>query len=1055
MPVFLAKLRYGAGTLCRGVTLLLCLLLFPGTASPFSFEAGKNKDSLVFHLDSPHQIRSAKRSKNDLILTLSKPCGIIQHLWHATDDSQLARAVLLEYDHIRVRLAPTVSNFSITRSDPMTLRLTLEIPGPEKADPPRTLSDPGHLPPAASSLVLPPVVSKADRRAQDSAKHRNDVRKALRGIAKLPYSQMQHILGSTSAAETRCGDSFVVFLSDVGSAIVRFFVADACAAENDRALSIAPQDIRALVNMNGPESWPENESLGTKAGQQPVVRKSANEPGLYSDSDVGKKQFETGERKQTAEPQNEPVALPEPAAAPFPPNTPPQPVQEPAAHNEATLPVSTTQPLGTVPDKSHKAKASTEQEGMVAKKEHAEEKKEEVEREVIYVDESGNPVEKPLDIKALEKEAETLMEQRKYDDALVILSRLKKSGELSSEQYEKVLYAISDCYWFRYERDPIAGYEDIVSTTNQALVFNMRSERVPEAMLRLALINMSVKNIEEGEGFLLSLLRRYPSFSGTALGLTNLGKIFYDRGDYQNAEKYYSIVLDKFPESAQLKDASVGLIRVFYKENKRDKARLILDFVNKRWPRQYVDDPTFLLIQAGIEKEFDLRDRQVQTLWLLYNLLPTHEEIIPLFLEMGDLYLAANNPTAASFLYSEILKRAPESEESITARIRLAEQGVYSTPLSPNTMNLLFGRGANPPFWQVYQDASKRSQTNPDAVLARLKYALWLIWDKQYPEAMSAASEFIDEYPDHPDKKVAEDIIWKAFQEELSLAFTEQNYVRIERLWNAFSLVRKRYGAPDEKLRFALAMGKKAQGDTEGAMQLFTSFLTPQMNPQYGETAFLELFTLYLANSRWHQILDLGKAVENWNLKPSIKKDLAYAMALSAQNLNLPGTALSLWQKIAADPEAQTYQKAWAMVFLAQDAERRKDIRQAYANNMRVIELFTRLQEERSDKADPERIKNAMISLMDICEVANRIPEALQWINRYHAFAPNDSREYPSLRYREARLHRKLGDTNRAQALLEEIIKNYPDSPYAQAAKTELDTFEISRDLRNFQAEQN
>ncbi len=115
-----------------------------------------------------------------------------------------------------------------------------------------------------------------------------------------------------------------------------------------------------------------------------------------------------------------------------------------------------------------------------------------------------------------------------------------------------------------------------------------------------------------------------------------------------------------------------------------------------------------------------------------------------------------------------------------------------------------------------------------------------------------------------------------------------------------------------------------------------------------------------------------------------------------------------------------------------------------------MVELFGRLADERSDKADPNRIKEALASLMDICEVGNRIPEALEWAARYNPFVAQDSAEYPGLRFREARLHRKIGDNMRAEALLEGIVKSYPASPFARAAAAELRTFEVSRDLQHF-----
>ena len=43
-----------------------------------------------------------------------------------------------------------------------------------------------------------------------------------------------------------------------------------------------------------------------------------------------------------------------------------------------------------------------------------------------------------------------------------------------------------------------------------------------------------------------------------------------------------------------------------------------------------------------------------------------------------------------------------------------------------------------------------------------------------------------------------------------------------------------------------------------------------------------------------------------------------------------------------------------------------------------------------------------------------------------------------------------LVDEGEDGPLLEDIVRNYPGSPFAQAAASELRTFEVSRDLKNF-----
>ncbi|MBD5418293.1 MAG: tetratricopeptide repeat protein, partial [Desulfovibrio sp.] len=675
-------------------------------------------------------------------------------------------------------------------------------------------------------------------------------------------------------------------------------------------------------------------------------------------------------------------------------------------------------------------------------------------REVIYVDEQGNPVPKPPEPDKMFAEAEALMDEGKYDEALPAFEAIRQLPNLSPELLEKVLYRISDCMWARYADNPLAGFDPIVSSTSEAMNANLRSARVPDALLRLGLANANVGNLGEAGGYIIALLRRYPDYPGVAQGLTALGEAQLKNGLNAEAEQSFGIVLDKYPESSQLQAASVGLARALVNQDKHERAQVILDFISKRWPRYYIEDPEFLLLQAANDEKMGRGDAAMDLYWLYINLDPKRHGNDSLLLKMADTYLREGNAQAANFIYNDIVRDFPESPAASTARLRLAEKGIYEAPITYEEMSKVFARGSEPPLWQVYSDLAASSDTTPEAVLARLKQAMWLYWDRQYPEAMGKAADFIDAYPEHQNVPEARELLWQAFSKELANSLAEQNYGRILLLWNGFPLVRERYGEPDARLRYALAQGWLERGDEDKAFELMADFLKGPMDPDYGEAAFSQFFNHYLKNGAWDKILDLAKLVESWNLQPQLRNQLDYAQALSAQNLNLGAPALAMWRKLAERSDIPLYQQAYATYFLARDAEARKDIRAAYETNRRVIELFTRLQDERSDKADPQRIKEATAALMDICEVGNRIPEALQWVERYNAYVPQDSEEYPGLRFREARLYRKLGDASRAEALLEDIVRRFPDSPFAQAAAAELRTFEVSRDLQRFMPNQ-
>ena len=829
--------------------------------------------------------------------------------------------------------------------------------------------------------------------------------------------------------------------------------------------------LRGKVNTGGPENWPEAQGLSNArpvqgaaslpapqipVGQQPFsATQSVPPPGSEEQHTVAGKQVPAPVlRKQSSDggqPNSAPLPLEENAAK-FPANAdnsnpaagyPPQPEMPATPVQAAPTVISGSSASGTV---------SSKVEGLPVQVEEKTEDTTEAAtpRQVIYVDEQGNPVPKPPEPDKMLAEAERLMDEGKFSEALPQLEQIRALPNIPREMREKVLYHISDCLWARYADNPLAGYESIDSSTKEALNANLRSPRVPDALLRLGLANCNVGNLTEGEAYMKALLRRHPDYPGVAQGFTALGKEQLRQGREPEAEQSFSLVLDKFPEASELQAASVGLATALYRQNDHDKARVILDFINKRWPRYYIEDPTFLLMQADNAEALENIGPALDNYWLYVNLEPRRDGNDVLLLKMGDIYSRHGNMSAANFIYTEVDRRFPGSQAAITARLRMAEQGIYESPLDYETMRTVFARESDPPLWQTYCDLAASSQTIPDAVLARLKQAMWLYWDKQYTEAMGLAADFIDAYPEHPDASAARNIIWDSFEKEMKNALAEENYGRILILWNGFPFVRERYGEIDPDMRYALARGWLERGDNRKGFELLGGFLQGPKHPRYGEAAFSEFFNCYLKAGAWQQILELAKLVEAWDLSVDLRKQLDYAMALSAQNLNLAGPALSMWKMLADRTDIPLYQRAYATYFLARDAENRKDIRNAYRLNRQVIELFGQLQDERSDKADPQRIKEAIAALMDICEVGNRVPEALEWLKRYNTYVQENSPEYPGLRFREARLHRKLGDSSRAQALLENIVSQYGASPFAQAAAGELATFEVSRDLQAY-----
>lgn len=826
----------------------------------------------------------------------------------------------------------------------------------------------------------------------------------------------------------------------------------------ERGNAVTPQEVFGKINAGGPENWPNNEALGTSLpSSTPSVRAPvgavltektpaetatpltppADSPVNPSVNPPDSPQASSSTTAPVAPPPTVPTAsvqsVSPPPTAPGPATAAPAPSSSPAFTAEVPQDSNVvTMRQSASPAPSTNATASTNST-----------------RPVIYMDEAGNIVPKPPEPDKMLAEAERLLESTQYKEALDLLGEIKALTVITPQMREKVLYLISDATESLYASDALKGFEPITSTTSEALNANVRSARVPDALFRLGMAHLRVKNFGEAEGYFKALKRRFPHDMNVPVAFVNLGKVQLEKGMVAQAADNFRQVLQEYPETNVLREAAVGLVRALVRKGDNAEAVVIADFVDKRWPRHHLNDPAFLEVLAQLNLRQGKLEEALQQFWLHYNLDPARESNADILATIGDIYLRTHRPKAAFEIFSEIRRRYPDSGAAWTALLRLSEKGIHDGPITLESMFKVYDNPGNPAPQVAYRELMTKDAGSSRAVLAGLKLAIWNLWSKQYTDAMGAAADFIDLHPEHADVEQAREVIMRSFMADLKLSLEEENYGRVLILWNGFPLVRQRYGTMDPPLRYALGRGYLERGDDAKAMELFAEFLKTPKDARYSDATFALYFNKYLQAGNWNALLDLGDTVKEWDITPELRSELDYTLALSAENLGLAPRALPLWKKISSSPTAQLYQRAYAYYFLAKDAEQRKDIRDAYTYNKEGLALFGRLEQERSDKADPERVKESIGSLMDITEVANRIPEALEWVERYNDFVPENSPEFPGLRFREARLYRKLGDNAKAKSLLELIVKKAPGSPFAKAAESELRTFAVSRDLRD------
>jgi len=812
--------------------------------------------------------------------------------------------------------------------------------------------------------------------------------------------------------------------------------APAQAPEQPRSFFAVPYSVRARINSGGPSEWPEEAAASAPATPPtPVPSRGEAGPAATASQDaqpatpqtVAQAPDQAGEPdKDQAKGQGE--ARKSAAPRPDGPTPPPQPDGQP------TPPVTgnATSPQAT--QAVAEGKAATNASNAT---------------QVVYVDEKGNPVPAPPVPADLLEQAKTFMVNADYPKAMELLETLKGLRDTPKDMYEEVLYLIGDVLYAQNKDNILPVFDKIITATSEAMNYNLKSHRVPQALLRLGLLNTRIGNSQEAEGYFNLLRRQYPHDENAALAMYYAGEEAYKRGDYQKAaDKFQSIVQD-FPESKYVREGSVSLARTLYKLGYYQQAASILDFVDKRWGRFYLEYPQLLTVAADVSDHLGKLDDARANYWLYYNINPDADDIDTVLARQGDILAKQKQPEAARVIYEEAVRRFPDKDGGLISLMRLAEEGIHDTP-SIAEMVSVFQRPDNTRPVQAYTTIISGHPQSPLVPLARLKLTMWYLWNRQFPEALASAVEFTQAHPGSDMLPKVREIALQSFTQMVAEAVPDGNYGRILQLWEQYPLIQENEKDLSVDTHVAIALSYANTGQPQKALEMLDGFLKGPKDPKHGETVLALALKVYLETQNWQRIADVMQGVSGWNLSDPVQKQADYALALAQENLGHPDLAVPLWQRLYDRKDLPQEQRAYVGYFLSRDAERKRELEKAYLLTRETLSDFLAVAQASPEKEDTPRIKESLLSLMDITEAAGRLRESLDWTDQYAKYVPDSDPGYAAMRYRVARLQRKMGNVDAWKTTLEDLARRDPQSLYGRMAASELRTTDVTKGLSGF-----
>ncbi|MDL2279406.1 hypothetical protein LJC15_01915, partial [Desulfovibrio sp. OttesenSCG-928-G11] len=668
---------------------------------------------------------------------------------------------------------------------------------------------------------------------------------------------------------------------------------------------------------------------------------------------------------------------------------------------------------------------------------------------IIYTDAEGNPVEPPPDPLVVIPQILELINQIKFQEALDLTELLLEKAVLDNKQKEEALHIRAEMLFAVHKEDLAAHYKEISDAASQAMSFNPKSRRNAADLLRLGYMNLKLNNIPEAEARFNMLRRQFPDDENVPLTYYYWGDYHFGRNELQKAADEFQYVLQEYPNSQYSREAALGLARSFYRMGYFEQAFNVVDYIERRWERFYVQYPPFLNMMGDVAFRLNKLDFALKHYWLYVNLEPQGEEADIILTRLGDIYAMQREKGAAQELYTESMRRFPDKDGGLVAMMRLAEEGMYDDPTIAGMFAVYDGPFSMRPV-EVYRSIIRDHPASALAPLAQVKLALWHLWNKEYEETLNVLSDFLNKYPKHELAPRAGEIAMQTFSVLAAESMQDERYARMREIWEKYPIVHGQGEAMTPESRIALGVSYRQEGKPNEALQAVEPFFLGNKIPEYSEMALSLVLSIYLEHNQWQAVREVARRVELWELKEESARQLDYALALTAENLGEPATAAPIWQKLYDSGKLPPSQMAYAAFFLAREAERERQLEKAFLLGQEALSRLLTQVERNPNPADVGKVQTQLASLMDVAESAGRMGEALRYGEQYLQYLDSGSAERMAVRYRMARIYKKQGDSETWANILREIATAAPGTVYGQLASSELNAASIAEDAAKF-----
>ncbi|TVQ95793.1 MAG: hypothetical protein EA399_17100 [Desulfovibrionales bacterium] len=631
--------------------------------------------------------------------------------------------------------------------------------------------------------------------------------------------------------------------------------------------------------------------------------------------------------------------------------------------------------------------------------------------------------------------ARAAMMNGEFDVAVEALGTLANIRDLSDPVREEVLYDLGDALFGLHQDELADNFSTVAQAYERAMHFNPASRRTALALRNLGVLHLRVNNLPEARAYFNVLRRDFPHDPLVPTTEYYLGQYFLDRGDFNQAADHFQTVVQNHPEHSIVQQSSVGLATALNALGFDEQASQIMDFLERRWPRYYIDEPELLELAGIIALRVNALEAAKQRLMTFYNLVPDTPEAHMLLARIGDIYLLTGRPEAARRVFEKTAQMFPEQEGGLIAKMRLVEGGIHD---EPSLEDMFTTRRAA----EVYSEIISKHPDSPLAAVATIKLAIWQVWNKRLEDSLMVLTEFLQTHPGHSLVPKALEVGIEAFTQLVARNAADGRYPEILEQWRNNPFLHDLLDDMPPATQLGLAMAYWREGDLEQAITLARPYLRED-TPKSLQVAAVDLILgIYLEQQEWERIVDLAPL--RTDLPTPQRRELSYSVALALENLERSEEARPLWRGLAEDLELSEAQRGYALYFLARSAMQEEQFERVYRYAQEALSLLLLEQE------DPGKIRDAITWLTQVTERTGRLQEALAWALELDQLIDRADPDWSMSRYRLAQLHQRVHNHAEWQTVLEDLKSEDPRGLYGRLAASALQSRELEDSAGRF-----